>query len=116
MISARRWRSLSSKDEKRRPGPVGSMPRSVSVRIGVTVRFTPDSAVTELAVEVPLAMPEPVEDDPERDPAGRLFSPTSGPVAPVPWVIWDVVGVMLRSVSARCMTGPVSHLERYLFS
>src|SRR4051794_32470989 len=130
-ISARRWRSLSSKLDQRRPGPCDSICRSVLERIGVTLRFTPDSAVSELAVDVPLAK-EPLdpmltsslrsESIPLPTPAGvelmlrPSVPPTMGPVAPVPCVICAVVGVMLRSVSARCITGPVSHLDRYLFS
>src|SRR6185295_6756337 len=130
-ISARRWRSLSSKLDQRRPGPCDSICRSVLDRIGVTLRFTPDSAVSELAVDVPLAK-EPLdamltsslrsESIPLPTPAGfelmlrASVPPTMGPVAPVPCVIWAVVGVILRSVSARCITGPVSHLDRYLFS
>ena len=79
------------------------MSKSELVRIGVTLRFTPDVAVSDVAVEVPLAkrdsfsnaatssgvsveisLPTPVGLELTLRPE---VSPTMGPVAPVPCVI-----------------------------
>src|SRR5947207_3210325 len=100
------------------------MSKSVLLRIGVTVRLTPDVAAYEHAVDVPLpkrdslALSSGVSVEISLPATVGLeltlrpdVSPTIGPDAPVPCVIWAVVGGMLRSVSARCITGPVSPLE-----